>query len=220
MTIPTLQQNISEEANISALKKAHSTFENAFRLAVLEYGTPDNWSEGAPIDVADGAEEKLLNKFSYSMRVLKNCGIKTDCLPQYSYKLMNGGPFTPFNNNIYAKAQLADGMLFAVDYAASDCSAVVGTTTALKNMCGYIMVDVNGHKKPNMAGKDYFAFYLTKYGIIPIGTQADTLTNYKFEDSCKSSGSGWGCTAWALYNGNMDYYKCNDLSWTGQKSCK
>ena len=30
----------------------------------------------------------------------------------------------------------------------------------------------------------------------------------------------YACTVWVLYDENMDYLHCNDLSWTGKKTCK
>lgn len=32
--------------------------------------------------------------------------------------------------------------------------------------------------------------------------------------------NGRNCTAWLLYNENMDYLHCDDLSWTGKTKCK
>ena len=33
-------------------------------------------------------------------------------------------------------------------------------------------------------------------------------------------GNMYSCTAWVLYNENMDYLHCDDLSWTGKTKCK
>jgi hypothetical protein len=60
-----------------------------------------------------------------------------------------------------------------------------------------------------------FWFYLTKSTIIPVGVQEDT--NYPFNPNC--SRSGQGCTAWVIYNENLDYLHCDDLSWDGKKKC-
>ena len=32
--------------------------------------------------------------------------------------------------------------------------------------------------------------------------------------------NGAGCTAWVIYNENMDYLRCDDLSWDGKHECK
>ena len=41
----------------------------------------------------------------------------------------------------------------------------------LEGVCGSIYIDVNGTKRPNTWGKDYFGFYVTQNGIIPFGAQ-------------------------------------------------
>lgn len=31
--------------------------------------------------------------------------------------------------------------------------------------------------------------------------------------------TGGGCTAWVIFNENMDYLHCDDLSWNGKTKC-
>lgn len=56
---------------------------------------------------------------------------------------------------------------------------------------------------------------------MPMGTDSDSTNS--FENSCnintKSKLNGYGCTAWVIYNENMDYLRCNDLSWNGKIKC-
>ena len=118
---------------------------------------------------------------------------------------------------------LADGSSIDLVYmASSSCSSGSGTSKALKNVCGEIFVDINGIKPPNATGKDIFWFRITKYGIVPGGTENDTSRD--FENYCNKSKpnslNGYGCAAWVIYNENMDYLRCNDLSWTGKTKCK
>lgn len=96
-------------------------------------------------------------------------------------------------------------------------------------MCGEIIVDVNGTKSPNMFGQDMFPFYLTNYGIIPAGMQGET--SQPFKKHCNLSSGPWGtdlggnfkngfgCTAWVVFNENMDYLRCKDLDWGGKTKC-
>ena len=61
---------------------------------------------------------------------------------------------------------------------------------------------------------------------MPYGHQNHALRS--FEDYCDitnkngivSNAQGRSCTAWVLYNENMDYLHCSDLSWDGKHSCK
>lgn len=218
-TIPTLVQNVQEKTTIAQLKKAYSTLSQAYTMAVNENGTPDNWALGGTEATAPGAEE-IMNKFTPYLKVLKQCNaIDKSCFPNTVYKYVSGASLTNLNDLAYmARAQLADGSLFST-YSYGNCTTYdMGSTLALKNTCATLMIDVNGYKNPNQLGVDLFAFYLTKYGIIPFGTSSET--SYSFSNSCKkTSGEGYGCTAWVLYNENLDYLKCNDLAWTTKTKC-
>ena len=78
-----------------------------------------------------------------------------------------------------------------------------------------IYADINGTKKPNTYGRDLFAFYLTQNNITPLGTKDETVWPFN-----KCSSSGVSCTAWVVFNENTDYLHCNDLSWSGKRTCK
>ena len=84
-------------------------------------------------------------------------------------------------------------------------------------------IDINGKKGPNTIAKDVFLFYVAANGIIPAGSSGEGVGVQKFESACGKNGVNTDtkmCTAWALYNNNMDYFKCNGLSWDGKHSCK
>ena len=59
-------------------------------------------------------------------------------------------------------------------------------------------------------------------------TSKEKDTQRSFEKYCDIKNSegigameqGRACTAWVIYNGNMDYLHCNDLSWHGKTKCK
>lgn len=219
MTIPTLTSDIKTITTVVALKKAYSTLSQAFTTAVQENGTPDSWGLVAKGD-SNGALNILKNLSPY-LQVIKNCGTGKGCFPTGSYNLLTGAPWDDIDGGLdIAKAQLADGSSLYV-YSWGNCDAAMGTSPIFQNVCGSFNIDVNGFKKPNQLGVDIFDFYITKTGIVPIGTQQELGLGSAFENSCKikTSGSGRGCTAWVLYNGNMDYLKCADLSWDGKKTC-
>ena len=106
-------------------------------------------------------------------------------------------------------------------FANSDCNSEHGDTEILKSICGEFSVDINGNKLPNQTGKDVFYFFIAKQGVIPAGTKDETRRWSNFSDECMATTAGGvGCTAWVVYNENMDYLHCRDLSWTGKHSCK
>ena len=78
--------------------------------------------------------------------------------------------------------------------------------------CGDVTIDVNGDKGPNIYGKDIFLFILAKEGFYPSGSK-----NIKaFPAFCNRNASraqnGYGCAAWVVMNGNMDYLHKDGLS--------
>lgn len=217
MTIPTVLQNFQDKAIATGLKKTYSTLNQAYTMAVQENGTPDNWG------IIFGNSPAMLNKMSPYLRISKDCiDGSQGCWPTntyYKYLAPAQGNFGIIDMEITPKLRLNDGtLLYAAGYVA-DCSWSRGTSPALQHICGLYYVDVNGYKSPNVIGKDTFFFWLTKSGIFPAGSpQDDTIT---FDAYCKDSTSafGLGCTAWVIYNENLDYLKCNTLGWGGATKC-
>lgn len=216
LTVPTLIQNSQTAENVSKLKKVYSTLSNAYTLAVQENGTPDTWNLDAPASSV-GAQE-MINKLASFLNITKNCGISANCMAPGGYtRLKTNGIWDTNGLNYVDQIQLSDGTLLVSYVDSNTCTWSMGSTSQLSNMCGEYHVDINGLRKPNKLGVDLFTFYLTKYGIMPEGSQQETN---QFANQCNNDGaSGWGCAAWVIYNENMDYLKCNTLSWNGPTKC-
>jgi len=222
LTIPTLIQNANEKATVSRLKKVYSTLSSAYTLAIQENGTPENW--GLTVDGA-GAK-KFMDMLVPYLSVVANCDTGGGCFPartfwrDYTYNDLNTVTFI-------AKAKLNDGTIFFTQISSADCTKVRTDNVQniqLNSACAVLGVDINGSKGPNRASQDFFYFVATKYGITPVGTSdednnASLVNKAGFEATCKA-GNGGGCTAWVIYNENMDYLKCNNLSWGGPTTCQ
>lgn len=223
LTIPILIQNNKTQATIAAVRKIYSTLDDASRLAIKDNGDPTNWSleNGSSLGAIN-----LLNVMKPYLKIAQNCGYTSlECFPDISYKRLAGPTFVNyyFNNTNYTRVKLVDGTLLAFVVADATCSTSVGTNPNLmqSTLCARIYVDVNGFKQPNQMGVDLFTFFLTKYGIIPAGTE-HIDTDLFGQSGCNkftSNGYGQGCAAWVIENNNMDYTKCSGLSWTGNRSC-
>lgn len=214
MTIPTLVTNVQEKTTVVTLKKAYSTLSQAYTLATTDNGTPDTW--GLTADTAGTVN--MIEALKPYLNMTKDCGISAGCFPDVHYKHLSGTDRGNINTEAdMAKAQLVDGSLLAGAAFSPDCSLQWGASQALKTVCGDYWIDVNGYKNPNIAGKDIFIFHLTKSGLVPAGTQDDSA--YSFPNACYGNAYGWGCTAWVIYNENMDYTKCSTLSWSGPSKC-
>ena len=95
------------------------------------------------------------------------------------------GTLQTFSGNVYPVMILADGTLIHL-YA----SNVDGSSTPGFLIYGYIAIDVNGFKKPNVIGKDIFEVFILENKLSPFGS-------LKYADTCDTTGQG--CAAEYLY---------------------
>lgn len=210
LTVPTIIQKQKEAETISALKKSYSTLSNAYIRAMQENGEIKYW--GALVD--DGANSKLLlDKLAVYMNVQKNCGNSVGCFAPVEHKTLNGGSdnYKSLNSTTAcSKLILSDGTSVMLDVLSNLLEA-------------FVVVDVNGFKSPNQFGIDTFVFKLSTNTVLAEGVSRGNKS-YSFpaacdKDSAVSQNNGRACTAWVLFNGNMDYLHCGGLSWSGKTQC-
>jgi hypothetical protein len=107
---------------------------------------------------------------------------------------------------------LQDGTQVALNFQDTTC----------EYKCGNIKVDIDGFKGPFRIGQDYFYFAYTKNSIIARGEQDDPVspfeTDCNLENTAKDGGAG--CAAGVIFNENINYLHCNNLSWDGPTKCK
>ena len=228
MTMPSLIQRQKEKEYAAKLKKFNSMMSQAVMMAINEEGPIENWglikyatSDGmSDEEIADANESR--NKFfeiiGKYIKAVEYCPYNSTC-EKWDRHSLDGTAYDSFTKRMV----LADGtMILGATILSPQCNRNLGTSTALQNICGEFFVDVNGKKGPNATGKDVFMFYYTKYGVTPVGTKEET--NATFETKCNrkiaDKLNGYGCAAWVIYNENMDYLHCDDLSWDGKTRCK
>ena len=195
LTIPTLLAKYETNKLINQLSAAYTILEQGFSLAVNDLGPVDTWTDKD--NRLNYIYTEIMPKY---FKVVKDCGRSNICKLK-SYKNIKGEASRDFGG--YQTFLLANGM------TVSFYPGVGGSCTLRKDYypgygyCAEFYVDLNGNKGPNVTGKDLFYFQL--------GT--DIL------DKCVTGNTSEMCTAWVLYNKNMDYLKCSDLSWSGKRSC-
>lgn len=217
MTIPTLHQNIQIKVNVTRLQKAYSTFESALRLAISENGTPDEW--GIPIGGDEDESARIfISKIETYLSMTKNCS-KDGGRCWFDVKYLDGTSGGTSTERPKKRFILSDGTAVNIAVHSPLCKANFGSSITLQNVCASADIDINGSKGPNQMGRDVFTFWFTKYGVLPLGTPADT-SGYRFDQTCKyrTNQKGYGCAAWVIYKGNMDYLtcqgaQCDDLKW-------
>ena len=220
MTMPVLIQNHREKVTVTQLKKTYSVLSQAMLMAVNENGTADMWD--AYQSENDGDSEESVTRFTpvnlvKQLKVAKDCGFTSNgCFPAAEYKALNGAAERDFENlSRYYKIVLSDGTMLALEGYEPQKDVFDGVED---RAYGEIWVDTNGKKFPNKVGKDLFLFLYKKDRILPYGY--NNTDKPLSSTGCSTAGTGYGCTAWVLYNENMDYLHCDDLSWTGKRQCK
>jgi len=216
MTIPNLITKYRKKATVTKLKKVYSTLSQAYKMAVNEEGTPDNWNP-VGTDSGEGANN-ILSIFAKYLKFQSICGTEENCFPDVKYKNLTDAGYQNFNKADWiAKAVLLDGTLLYFQVNSADCSGYNGRNQyPLNNNCGTVAADINGFDKPNHKGKDLFYFMINQSGIYPFGSKDDKIV--PFETKCYKN--GFSCAAWVIYNENMDYLHCDDLSWDGKLKCR
>lgn len=225
-TIPVLYTDYERNLALAKLQNEYAVLSSGMNSAIKENGSPDTWGLVGANDATGLFNINLV--LSQYFKMSQNCNTASGCFADDVYKNMKGAdsPGMLDQDNAYTKFRLADGTSVAVTQLNDDCGLDWGEQQ-LNNVCGMVLVDINGNKIPNTYGEDLFGFALTKDGIVPLGAPIQT-NGYPFSAFCSQNSNanfkyenGLSCTAWALYNRNMDYLDCKGLNWNnGKTTCK
>lgn len=209
MTMPSLIQNYQEKATVTKLKKCYSLVSQAY-VSILN-------DEGGSDTLQAGDDLEMMEKFGKYLKYQKTCGRNKGCFPNVTYKSVTGNGYNKWEDDTTdrSRAILTDGTLIMFNK-----SAMWGGNEG-NYLYAQIYVDINGFKGPNQLGKDFFYFYISPEKIVPAGAKAleEKNEDQKFTKNCIQQ-NGYACAAWVIYNENMDYLHCKDLSWDGKHSCK
>ncbi|HIS35924.1 TPA: type II secretion system protein [Candidatus Scatousia excrementigallinarum] len=221
MTLPSLVQSHKEKQTVAQLKKFYSTISNAMLLAYNEHGPLEDWGivDGGSSEEEYAEGNAFKNKFIYNLKpylnILSFCEFgNSSCEKEpYSMKSLDGTIHTLAGVKFLPHLVLADG------------STINHLWFSKASQYGEIYVDLNGAKAPNTLGIDIFVFGIFENKLIPYGlTHIDKFKQFRFENLCslkvKNRMNGYGCAAWVIFEENMQYLKCNDLSFNGKKKCK
>ena len=207
MTMPSLIQNYQEKATVTKLKKCYSLVSQAY-VSILN-------DEGGSDTLQAGDDLEMMEKFGKYLKYQKTCGRNKGCFPNVTYKSVTGNGYSKWEDDTTdrSRAILTDGTLIMFN------KSVI--TENENYIYAQIYVDINGFKGPNQLGRDFFYFYINPEKIVPAGAKAleEKNEDQKFTKNCIQQ-NGYACAAWVIYNENMDYLHCKDLSWDGKHSCK
>ncbi len=209
MTMPSLIQNYQEKATVTKLKKCYSLVSQAY-VSILN-------DEGGSDTLQAGDDLEMMEKFGKYLKYQKTCGRNKGCFPNVTYKSVTGNGYSKWEDDTTdrSRAILTDGTLIMFNK-----SAMWGGNEG-NYLYAQIYVDIKGFKGPNQLGRDFFYFYINPEKIVPAGAKAleEKNEDQKFTKNCIQQ-NGYACAAWVIYNENMDYLHCKDLSWDRKHSCK
>lgn len=197
IALPTLKDTSDKNANIALVKKAYSNATNAFAQLQAELGSPIYWmnpldnkrvfTSGDSVGVASLFKRKITSQSfdDYDgATYLNGSASDSDAMkdPQYGSKISYSG------NNTFRSS---DGLYWFFSETYTGCQRSVQGQTY--DLCGLIMVDINGVKKPNRLGIDVFVFDITTDGVVPHFSETD--------DCNDMSGAGFTCSSKVIRGG-------------------
>lgn len=225
LTLPSLIQKQNEKATVTALKKFYSTISQAYMMAKNEHGNISVWFVSTGLGLPEN-NQILIDNLKPYLKITKECKGEKGCFPASKYYAIDGTLKSNRNDDtVTYKIVTSDGMSVAF-YSYGNVARDIGEGLMQKSFAA-INVDLNGFKKPNIYGVDYFTFILTEEGVVPYGIDVTYHGGYSpsgnFAESCRRKnclGVCEACAGWVIYNENMDYLHCDDLSWNGKTKCK
>ncbi len=234
LTIPSLVAKHQEKQTVAQLKKFYSVMNNAMLRAIEENGEVSNWglstsilddteAEDGDIDESSQGRDKFIDIITKYLNTTSICKYSDNKCEIWYGKNLKG--LVNSSDNLSNRIILNDGTIITnIHISHPKCDYVDGNNVLQKTYCGPLKVDLNGKNPPNIQGRDIFDFMISAKGIYPGGSQLDYMNTPLTSSGCSKNTTGrtggLNCTAWVLYQENMDYLHCDDLSWNGKHKCK
>lgn len=188
LTIPAIISNTQKQEFISKLKKNYSVINSGFSNYALDNNC---YGDLKCLDIfANGASSTSWSNFVNNyFKIAKDCGISTagnECFPAESYLRGMSGNFSTTN---FYEAVLNDGTIIGFANGNNNCTTfdTITPSNPLYDICGALIIDINGQTPPNTFGRDFFYISISRlHGVV----------------------SGWGSQAYADATGNStDYWR-------------
>lgn len=204
MTIPSLIQSYKEKATVTAVKQSYSIFAQALKMVTI-----DNPDLSALTDSSLSAKENsqiMFKEISKHIKKVKSCDVDKKCMGNTYYLNLNNEKVSNWDTyNNLVTGVLANGTSF---WILNLPASISGEET----YAGQIGIDINGNKRPNKFGVDFFWFTFNKNGELFAGRGEGTggiYGNCELSPSNSNWSNGYGCSEWIITHGNMDYLKRN-----------
>ena len=156
MTVPTLMQNYQRQSYVTQLHKVYNEMSQGFQQMMTDRNAL-NLKETGLLNTTEQATEAFKNYF----KVVQDCGNNFSPCFASEYRSTTGSSIKTVEANWWSSSfVLADGAAIGlhglIDYSAGNVSYPYG----------YMYVDINGAKGPNITGRDFFLFYYFNDGTL------------------------------------------------------
>jgi prepilin-type N-terminal cleavage/methylation domain-containing protein len=200
LVVPNLINDSQNEEFYTLLKKDYSALSDASKRMLMDAG--GNFSGYLT------SSSVMREKFSEYMVFTKECTYNEHgCFHAgtNTWKTLHGDDGW-LDNTIDVTVILNNGGLLRFGSDSSTCSVNYGTGTPAQYSCGWMHLDVNGFKGPNVLGRDIYALWITRTGIYPFGMYKDIVSDLNVFCNKNSTDpwSGRGCAAKVLKGDKVD----------------
>ncbi|MBP3924080.1 type II secretion system protein, partial [bacterium] len=173
MTLPAVINKINDRENLQKFKKAYSELSQVKQLLDMEYGGSFTMACNTFDDVC------LRDLFAEKMKVIKTCRSNAPNECQEKSYFQNGKQQFYDTNINHPWPMLITNSGYSVKFRFHfpDCASYNsgwtdkdGNLKELKT-CGWMQIDTNGKKKPNVSGKDIYFILIYKDKLIPVDSK-------------------------------------------------
>ena len=201
MTMPTLINNINKKHWITGYKKAFSELSQIHQLLNSETGG------SYMAECNDFDDVCLKNLFAEKMKVVEYCKETVPNKCQESSTYLNGRTRginqTTEVNDPWPTIVTASGYSVKFRFHGNDCSEFIEGYSQKLPTCGWMQIDVNGLKRPNVVGKDIYFLNIFKNKLFPrysneLNGQFVSELYETLKEDCEN-GEGVGCSTIYLY---------------------
>ena len=199
ITVPTLITKYQKEQTVTRLKKTFSSLSQSATRAITDYGDITTWEIGEASN-ADTAKAFFIKYMAPYLNISKGPTTFSEYnWSVHEYKWLNGSEHN--YSDYYVRTYLSDGT--SLTYR------IQNNNTNVKQFT--IHIDINGDKKPNMAGKDIFEcqYFIKstntaiqgKFLPSGLGNSRETLLDNTKNTNCNKQQSGFHCMALIIKDG-------------------
>lgn len=163
ITIPSLVHDINNQNYATTLEKSYTLFNQVLIQLANDSGCAGNLACTGLFDASTSLQTTGDTIASY-FKVIKNCGtVDSGCFSNTISVYYNGSGSrtTSHDTSTFYRFITVDNVSYAITSDLKNCASGGTAGTSMDQVCGQVIVDVNGLKGPNNYGRDIFFFFIT-----------------------------------------------------------